>query len=90
MGSSGWLTISFMDQQAELKKSIEAFESYIIDSDNKRLRALKKAAEQKKIREAKEVQLEKLNETFQQVKVARTSMLKQLRRAAVLGASWPR
>lgn len=61
-----------------MKKSIEAFESYIMDSDNKRLRALKKTAEQKKIREAKEIQLEKLSESFEEIKKTRDSMQTQL------------
>eukprot|EP00474_Spongospora_subterranea_P005071 CRZ05529.1 hypothetical protein [Spongospora subterranea] len=69
----------FAKKQADMKKSIEAFESYIMDTDNKRMRAIKKTAEQRKIRETKEVQLEKLKETLEEIRNNRNSMVYQLR-----------
>lgn len=62
-----------------MKKSIEAFEKYILDTDSKRLRATRKAAEQRKIRESKETQLEKLKETFADVRKSCNSLSQQLR-----------
>jgi siroheme synthase (precorrin-2 oxidase/ferrochelatase) len=67
-----------LSQQAEMRDSIRAFEKYILDSDNKRTRALRKAAEQKRLREQKELIIQNLTKELATLKQKSGSLVVQL------------
>jgi chromosome segregation ATPase len=56
-------------KQKQLKESLEKFDKFLKENDAKKIRAIKKAVEERKIREQKEGEIQKLREILESLSV---------------------